>query len=58
MLDDKYAEKLGRLLRNSYSIKMEDQSDLSIGKTIIGMMMYLQSEQERDLRDEANGKCS
>ena len=58
MLDDKYAEKLGRLLRNTYAIKMEDQSDLAIGKTVIGTMIYLQSEQERDLRDEANGKCS
>lgn len=56
MLEDKYLEKLGRLLRNTYGIQVEGLSELHIGKTVVGMLLYLQSEQERDLRDEANGK--
>lgn len=58
MLNDNYLFKLGRLVKNTYGVDADDQrlTDYDIGRVVMGMVLYLYNEQERDLRDQANGK--
>ena len=54
MLEDKYLEKLGLLMANTFDIKGKEHE--KIGRVVQGMYQYLKQEQERDLRDKYNGK--
>lgn len=52
MMNDKYTEKLGRLIINTYGIK--DQDALRVGKLVKTSYLLLTEEEIRDMREEAN----
>ena len=52
MMNDKYTEKLGRLIINTYGIK--DQDPLRVGKLVKTSYLLLTEEEIRDMREEAN----
>lgn len=51
-MNDKYTEKLGRLIINTYGIK--DQDALRVGKLVKTSYLLLTEEEIRDMREEAN----
>ena len=51
-MNDKYIEKLGRLICNTYGIK--DQDPYRVGKLINTTFRLLEDEMIRDMREEAN----
>ena len=52
MMNDKYTEKLGRLIINTYGIK--DQDPLRVGKLVKTSYLLLAEEDMRDAREEVN----
>lgn len=52
MMNEKYQEKLGRLIANTYGIKGHDHQ--RIGKLIETSYLLLEQEEMRDLREQAN----
>lgn len=52
MMNEKYQEKLGRLIANTYKIKGHDHQ--RIGKLIETSYLLLEQEEMRDLREQAN----
>lgn len=52
MMNDKYTEKLGRLIINTYGIK--DQDPIRVGKLVKTSYLLLTEEEIRDMREEAN----
>jgi hypothetical protein len=55
MLNNDYLEKLGRMMRNTYNIETPSEyGDFNIGRTVMGMILYLQNEQIRDMRETVN----
>jgi phosphate uptake regulator len=51
-MNEKYQEKLGRLIANTYGIKGHDHQ--RIGKLIETSYQLLEQEEMRDLREQAN----
>lgn len=51
-MNDKYTEKLGRLIINTYGIK--DQDPIRVGKLVKTSYLLLTEEEIRDMREEAN----
>ena len=51
-MNDKYTEKLGRLIINTYGIK--DQDPLRVGKLVKTSYLLLAEEDMRDARQEVN----
>ena len=51
-MNDKYTEKLGRLIINTYGIK--DQDPLRVGKLVKTSYLLLVEEDMRDAREEVN----
>ena len=51
-MNDKYTEKLGRLIINTYGIK--DQDPLRVGKLVKTSYLLLAEEDMRDAREEVN----
>ena len=51
-MNDKYTEKLGRLIINTYGIK--DQDALRVGKLVKTSYLLLAEEDMRDAREEVN----
>jgi phosphate uptake regulator len=51
-MNEKYQEKLGRLIANTYGIKGHDHQ--RIGKLIETSYQLLEQEEMRDLREKAN----
>lgn len=51
-MNEKYQEKLGRLIANTYGIKGHDHQ--RIGKLIESSYLLLEQEEMRDLREQAN----
>ena len=52
MMNNKYTEKLGRLIINTYGIK--DQDPLRVGKLVKTSYLLLAEEEMRDAREEVN----
>lgn len=53
-LTDRYALRLGIALCKNFGIDSTDE--LEVGRFVQKMYQYYLREQERDLRDEANGR--
>lgn len=51
-MNDKYTEKLGKLIINTYGIK--DQDPLRVGKLVKTSYLLLAEEEMRDAREEVN----
>lgn len=51
-MNDKYTEKLGRLIINTYGIK--DQDPFRVGKLVKTSYLLLAEEEMRDAREEVN----
>ena len=51
-MNDKYTEKLGKLIINTYGIK--DQDPLRLGKLVKTSYLLLAEEEMRDAREEVN----
>ena len=51
-MNDKYIEKLGRLIINTYGIK--DQDPLRVGKLVKTSYLLLAEEEMRDAREQVN----
>ena len=51
-MNDKYTEKLGRLIINTYGIK--DQEPIRVGKLVKTSYLLLEEEEMRDAREQVN----
>ena len=51
-MNDKYTEKLGKLIINTYGIK--DQDPLRVGKLVKTSYLLLAEEEMRDAREKVN----
>lgn len=57
-LDEKHAEMFGKLLQDTGIINVNNDEYLHFGLLVEKLYVYCIKENERDARDQANGKAT